>query len=44
LRGFFAPATFPVAASTSANWRSPTNQRFVTSAALSSSPIIDFTG
>src|SRR5919198_1992922 len=44
LRGFFAPATLPLVASTTANWRSPTRPRSVTSAAFSSSPIIDFTG
>src|SRR3990170_888916 len=44
LLGFFALTTFPVAGSRSANARSPNSPSSVKVAALSSSPIIDFTG
>ena len=42
--GFLALTTFPVSASTRARERSPSTPRSVRSDALSSSPIIDFTG
>src|SRR5205807_8354998 len=42
--GFLALTTFAVSVPTGSNQRSPRSPRSVTSAALSSSPIIDFTG
>ena len=42
--GFLALTTFPVSLSTRASERSPSRPRSVRSDALSSSPIIDFTG
>jgi hypothetical protein len=44
LRGFLAPPIFPVARSTTANYRSPSKPRLVMAEEFSSSPIIDFTG